>query len=668
MNWTISCGGTEKLLADWGLTRVTRKLVSQGMDELTFKADGTLADAAPLFPFRSTIVLWRNRAQNGDGSFSGGTSWFQGLIIQVPRAGAPDAESMMYKAAGPWWYLDNLVFQQPYEHIFLGFAVAGDPESAIYGEATSSHLFLNQGDTPGALTKITTGLQIIQALNWALLPFVNADVTPAFQIGNITPSLDVPIDEVRDITCAEVIHKMLRWSPDAVTWFDYTTTPPTFNCVRRADMSVVNLDLSGAGIVRDLSVNARYDLQAPSVQIFYETITTVNGQESLSLVKDFFPNPLPTAPAQQFAALQFTVDLQGISTNVTSAKIAAHPLDPTDPDWWLARHPQYTPWDPMNPADADNNIASFTIDATTIERSPNPAVNSAGNAIADKGYTNELTSGQLADWMPFGHQRLVHMVKATIVHRNGTAPQEIPLTFQCVSTNATSGTYYNTTVTALPEPVPVGLAQYIYEAISVLQFEGRLTLQEPEVSGSLLIGQLFNLVNSANSEWTTMAAMVQEISENLDAGATMVQFGPPRNLSAGELVDLLRVNRARVINSNFSMRSSGTPGNNSGEVDLGQQTPEKNSVSGTAPANPQVVSNTVDGSGAVISHNSTGSDCASTWIGQPGPNVPTPTPGSIVIQLSAANGQKLTIQPLPVCLNGVAGTMYFLCSAFIPNP
>jgi hypothetical protein len=244
MNWTIATNGVEKTLADWGLARLVRKLVSQGVDELTFQAPGAAADAAPLFAHGTTLILWRDRSVDSAGNFSGGATWFQGLVIQVPRSGAPNEESMTYRVAGPWWYLDNLTFQQAYQNIFLGFAVANDPTTAIYGPANSSHVFLNQGAVANALLKITTGQQIIEALNWALLPFVQVGVTPPFQIGTVTPTVDVPIDEVRDITCAEVIHKMLRWSPDAVTWFDYTTTPPTFNCKRRADMATVNVDIS----------------------------------------------------------------------------------------------------------------------------------------------------------------------------------------------------------------------------------------------------------------------------------------------------------------------------------------------------------------------------------------------------------------------------------------
>jgi hypothetical protein len=243
MLWTISCNGVEKTLATWGITQLRRRLVSQDSDTLTFKADGSPSDSAPLFaPFGPWLTLYRNRTQNSDGTFSGGTSWFQGIVTQVPRAGAPDAESMQYRVAGPWWYLDNKVFQQAYENIYLGFAVGGVPQ---YGTGYSSHIFLNQTVPSGsALLKINSGQQIIEALNWTLKPFTDAMVTPPFQIGTITPAVDVPIDEVRDITCAEVIHKMLRWSPDAVTWFDYTTTPPTFNCIRRTDMTATNVDVS----------------------------------------------------------------------------------------------------------------------------------------------------------------------------------------------------------------------------------------------------------------------------------------------------------------------------------------------------------------------------------------------------------------------------------------
>ena len=107
---------------------------------------------------------------------------------------------------------------------------------------------------------ITTGQQIIEALNWALKPFTDAGAPAPFQVGTVSPALLPPFTEVRDITCAEVLHKMLRWSPDAVTSFDYTTSPPTFHCDVRANLETQPLALNGGDLIRDLRVNPRYDL------------------------------------------------------------------------------------------------------------------------------------------------------------------------------------------------------------------------------------------------------------------------------------------------------------------------------------------------------------------------------------------------------------------------
>jgi hypothetical protein len=246
MNWTIAHNGTEKLVADWGFSQLKRKLISQGQDELTFTADGAAIDAAsPFTPFQSIITLWRDRQLDSSGDWVGGTVWFVGIIIQIPRRGSPDAESNAYKAAGPWWYLDTRVFEKAF-NILDHLVTPGDLASAVFKTETFSHCFLNIGAT-GAFSQfnmITTGAQIVETLNWALEPFTSTSTPAPFQIGTVSRALLVPFSEVRDVTCAEVIHKMLRWSPDAVTWFDYTTSPPTFHCDIRANLAARNIDIS----------------------------------------------------------------------------------------------------------------------------------------------------------------------------------------------------------------------------------------------------------------------------------------------------------------------------------------------------------------------------------------------------------------------------------------
>lgn len=258
MNWTITYNGAEKTLADWGVTNVARTLASQDVDELSFTADGAGADSTAIFPIKSTIILQRDRIQDSGGVWSRGTIWFAGIVIQIPRRGEPAAENNSYRVAGPWWYLKSRVFEKVF-NVFNGYSTPGDTTTATFVQKTFSHSFLllvppntdltipvppgpvNPDIAPG---KESTGQQIVEALNWALKPFVDAGTPPPFQVGTVTPDLDVPIQEVRDITCAEVIRMMLRWSPDAVTWFDYSTSPPTFHCQRRADFAPVNIDVS----------------------------------------------------------------------------------------------------------------------------------------------------------------------------------------------------------------------------------------------------------------------------------------------------------------------------------------------------------------------------------------------------------------------------------------
>jgi len=245
MPWTLSLNSTEKTVADWGFSHLRRRLVSQAADEFSLVCDGAAADAlSPLVPFQSILTLRRDRHQDASGNWIGGTIWFQGIVTQLPRHGSPGAESNTCRVAGPWWYLENRVFEKTF-NILDHLAKPGDLSSAVYVQKSFSHSFLYIGPTQAfsQFNMITTGAQIVEALDWALKPFVDVSLPPPFQIGSVTPDLHVPFAEIRDLTCAEVIRMALRWSPDAVTWFDYSTNPPTFHCQTRSALPVVSLSL-----------------------------------------------------------------------------------------------------------------------------------------------------------------------------------------------------------------------------------------------------------------------------------------------------------------------------------------------------------------------------------------------------------------------------------------
>ena len=307
-----------------------------------------------------------------------------------------------------------------------------------------------------------------------------------------------------------------------------------------------------------------------------------------------------------------------------------------------------------------------------------------------QGFPNELTEGQIADWMGFSAQRITISAKANITHRNGNVIKDHPITYQCIATNAVTGSYSKQTVSALAEPVPAGLATFLYDAVSVLQYEGELTLQEEDVSASLSVGNLFNLTGGNLTEWATMSAMVQSITENLDTGETTVEFGPPKHLSAGELVDLLRINRARNTFYWPTLQTSGVAGGQA-DVGLGNHLPEKNSASTPGWFRTHVISGQIEGGPANIFaqalnfgvDDSPATIAFTQWLVSgnyqpltttpPNPSPQTP-PGSITISTDhiagndIANGTFVKLQKVQVCQNGVSGTMYFLCSQFIPDP
>lgn len=249
--------GPEKAMSDWGkgLVGARANYVSQETDTLDFRESGALVDAMNLFDFvtlggikvGSTVVLRMGRVKAADGSFSGGRRVFFGILVGAPRDASGNSESASYKFAGPWWYLLNKTYKMKYT-VWNGYVTPGDPTSGnTYLTKYGSHIWLNRDLNQKWLC---TGEQIQDAVQYAidqgapiqLLPNVSVDINPGVtgfertaQIsGGIQTFSDVPVDEVCDLTCAEVIKKQIRWNPDCVAWFDHATEPyPTFYCRRR---------------------------------------------------------------------------------------------------------------------------------------------------------------------------------------------------------------------------------------------------------------------------------------------------------------------------------------------------------------------------------------------------------------------------------------------------
>jgi hypothetical protein len=95
---------------------------------------------------------------------------------------------------------------------------------------------------------------------------------------------------------------------------------------------------------------------------------------------------------------------------------------------------------------------------------------------------------------------------------------------------------------------PEGLAEFIYDAVSVLHYEGSLSLIEEECSAGPRPGKVLNLANGL-AAWASMRAVIQSVYFDIDAGRTTITFGPPEHLGPTDYVTLLEGNTTRATST-----------------------------------------------------------------------------------------------------------------------
>jgi len=114
--------------------------------------------------------------------------------------------------------------------------------------------------------------------------------------------------------------------------------------------------------------------------------------------------------------------------------------------------------------------------------------------------------------------------------------------------------------TAQAETVPAGLAAAFYAARGTLQWQGSIRLKQRDCTGALRPGLVLNLANGATA-WATMNATVQAVTEDLLAGTTDAEFGPPEHLGPQDFVAIMTPFRERKPASDFSAKQhNGTEG------------------------------------------------------------------------------------------------------------
>lgn len=567
--WTLEYDGSEKLLADWGIAaNCPFQFASQAADSVLLRTMDDF-DAPFRFTAGEKCVLRRDRAVAGS-VFSGGSIFFQGYVSGPSRDTSAGTESHGYTLLGPWSMLELCQLQQA-RRIFNGFTDPDDPNSEpTFRTVFDSSLTLGEdiNETP-----LHSGAQIEALLAWAnecWNPTRRGTAGPVdplqdlLQIGTIGVAAPVPKYPVRDMKVGEAIQQMLRWTQDAIAWFDYTTVPPTFHVAKSATLPVVTL-LTDEVKLTQMHLEARYDRMIPGVIIRYNTSKEVNGMEWKDVVPDKYPLSLSDYDPK---ASVHTIDLLGSSLTTHEGRLDCEPCLPATTDWWKENDPTLK----------SAEIADFALIAGTLK-----VLNKAGEEVSLAAYPYTLEDGNVAAWMRYNGApiEVVHVtIKAECAITKisgGTVSRNIEISRKAIScrkrlTNAVSGIYSSQEFTA-GEAVPTGLAQSMYEGFSTLQYEGQPTLVADEVPG-LAMGTSLTITTPA---LTIAGLLVQGISGDLASGTISPQLGPPAQVGLTDMIEMLRVNRRRLTFNLPSRRSTGKV-NGSNRIQLGDSTAKENTT------------------------------------------------------------------------------------------
>lgn len=547
-DWVLEIAGSKKTLAEWGLAQGIARYRNLALDELTFIRDGALFDVDPLCPWGTLVKLYD----------TAGIKIFEGNCQNFPGQASGSAESQSYRFAGPWRFLEQNLFKQLWTGGINGVL------TAIY----VSHLIVN-----GTGTTVITNV-----LNYAI-----AQGAP-IQVGTIDVPVFPPITEIVDRTCATVILDFLKYAPDTIGWFDYSTSPPTFHCKQRSKLPSITLSLPPAATQDKLKITAlspitpRYDLQIPSVELIYEIINRVDGVERFGFSRDVWPIG---STGREDACLSSTINLQGFSATHVTGTILAETIDTNSLDWWKKvlpnlADPRVVPYLKFSGGSAAASLQRISTDGT-----------------ASVGFMRRMLpeGSGAADWMinPDGTDldwnEELFQIKFDIGINDDDGQQSrfqknVLTTVTILTTNAPNGeTPYSALETfETGDPIPVGLAKFLYDSFSTLHYDVALELTEGECSSAAKLGQLLNLAGS-RAEYAAMNAVIQEVTLSIDDGRTSITAGPPRQLNLNDVLDLLRANRARRRWTNPDTQNTGALSGPS-NVQLGRATASTNSIPG----------------------------------------------------------------------------------------
>jgi hypothetical protein len=546
--WTINGRTAEALSA----SALTLRFVNLESDECRLTLGGAFDAALPEFAAGQPLAVLKDAL-----------CVFRGRCEAPERAAAGNAEAVVVKALGPFERLKRVVYAQS-----LDYDTGG--ESAYTATAKTTSRCLVSGDLATAVAAILA------------YPATLSDHAGQYAVGTIDlPTVDLPEQELFDLTCAEALRTVLKWVPDAILYVDYEPDIPTVNVVMSgsAHLATLERDISALPAGETIAIpelKSRDDIQVPNVIIDYvrqqreRTLVRVSNTVDPSIEEkagyawvstDSYPSAVVSA-----GTLRRTVVLRGSpakswQTNALNGiSLFAWLPNFTAANWTsnvsAARFKAF--WNRWRPDISTTGWTNIVVNSfamiiqTWITREPEASLGYTVDVAHDDVYELADTAGyriglldEFAAGGGFGNYLyLCRVFVSQSVSADGdgvggawtieTLAPYVPCLWKWAGT---SFDYVLYTDDPDSQSAPTGIAEQVYNQRSVLRNQGQaiLTADEPVMPSARA-----RLLRLADGSSELGSGLIQQAAVDVFGGRTTLQFGPPNHLSPQDLVAMLR--------------------------------------------------------------------------------------------------------------------------------
>ena len=468
-----------------------------------------------------------------------GTQVFRGTVAtRVERQGRGTDRVEDVTVEGPWGLMARLVFRQEWK-----------VSSTV--SQSCSHLILNQAPD-GTLQDMTAQVQEIAEYasdNGCGFSYSENNIDAG--------TTQLPPDEARDITCAAAIMRTLRFFPQTVCRFDYSTTSPALH-VSIPPENPSTADYLDPEVVPETQRSyTRTSHPVVGVDIATEGFDLVTGNNSVdSTLRKFTHQTIGVQNSIDTLHIFMPLAKGSSSTSWEKLEVETLPGDTyTNLNFWIQNHPA---------------LAGFSTTGTNKVEFANPGQR---NIFPESlPITNgRLTDTTVGDLKRFGFLAEVVRMTATVKITTPDKEETLALTLDWVCTNATTRTYTRQTGSSSTagETLPAGLAAAI-----LAQRGGDLMSEEVTIR----LGDSFPTLGDADVVTENNVSQVlylQSFEVDCYDLTAQLHFGRPAFLSPEDMRDLLLGFRQRGFASNVPNR--GEPDADDNMDDAGGVQPLKSS-------------------------------------------------------------------------------------------